>query len=57
LGDRSEALMHARVYERLVRLELATPPDAAVTTYADWLRQHPETTLRRWSPNKPASEA
>jgi len=28
-----------------------------VTTYADWLRQHPETTLRRWSPNKPASEA
>jgi serine/threonine-protein kinase len=53
LGDRSEALMHARVYERLVRLELATPPDAAVTTYADWLRQHPEATLRRWSRSRP----
>ena len=49
LGDRSEALMHARVYERLVRMELGTPPDSVVTAYADWLRQHPEATLRRRS--------
>jgi hypothetical protein len=47
--------MHARVYERLVRMELATPPDAAVTTYDHWLRQHPEATLRRWSRSRPAS--
>jgi DNA-binding SARP family transcriptional activator len=54
-GDRAEALIHARVYERLVRTELGTPPDAAVTTYADWLRQHPEASLRRWSRTRAAS--
>ncbi|HZM27087.1 MAG TPA: BTAD domain-containing putative transcriptional regulator, partial [Gemmatimonadales bacterium] len=57
LGDRADALIHARVYERLVRMELGTPPDTAVTTYADWLRQHPDATFRRWSRRRPASGA
>ena len=54
LGDRAEALMHARMYERLVHMELGTPPDSVVTAYADWLRQHPETSSRRWSRSRPS---
>ena len=42
VGARTEALEYARVYDDLVHAELATPPDAIVTAYADWLRHHPE---------------
>ena len=47
-GSRPEALLYARVYERLVRGELGTPPDMTITAYAEWLRQHPEARSRRW---------
>lgn len=46
-GSRTEALEYARAYCDLVRSELNAPPDAAVTAYVDWLRQHPEAGLRR----------
>ncbi|HZM27086.1 MAG TPA: BTAD domain-containing putative transcriptional regulator [Gemmatimonadales bacterium] len=49
LGNPAEALIHARVYERLVHTELGTPPDTTVSAYADWLRQYPEASLRRRS--------
>jgi len=52
-GARTEAMEYARVYHDLVRSELGTLPDAAVTAYADWLRHHPEARLRRWSHTRP----
>lgn len=52
-GDRTHALEYARVHESLVRRELGAPPDAAVTAYAQWLRQHPEAGVRRWSRTRP----
>jgi DNA-binding SARP family transcriptional activator len=53
IGDRTEALEHARAYEVLVYRELGALPDAAVTAYVQWLRQHPEASLRRWSRTRP----
>jgi DNA-binding SARP family transcriptional activator len=42
IGERTHALEHARLHERLIRQEFGAPPDAEVTAYAQWLRQHPE---------------
>ncbi len=40
-GDRSAALVHARVYEALVREQLELPPDPAVLAVAERLRSEP----------------
>ncbi len=52
-GARIRALEYARDYGHLVRTEFGTEPDAAVTVYAQWLCQHPEGNLRRWSRTRP----
>ena len=52
-GARTEALEYARDYEHLVHTEFDTAPDAAVTAYTQWLYEHPEGSLRRWSRTKP----
>jgi serine/threonine-protein kinase len=54
-GERTHALQYARLHENLVRRELGAPPDAAVTAYAQWLRQHPEVGVRRWFRTRPAA--
>ena len=38
-GDYTGALQHARVYETMSRAELDAPPDPAITTFVDDLRQ------------------
>jgi len=43
-GDRSAAVLHARVYETLVRGELESEPDRSVTELAAALRQAPAST-------------
>ena len=41
-GDRAGALQHARIYEALLRQELDTAPDPAVTEFVRQLREAPE---------------
>lgn len=55
-GDRVQALQYARVYYDLVRSELGVMPDAAVTGYAQWLREHPEAALSAQSQTAPSGE-
>ena len=43
-GERSAAILHARVYEMLVRGELGSEPDRSVTELAAALRQAPAST-------------
>lgn len=52
-GSRTEALEFARGYDDLVHAEFGVLPDATVTGYVDWLRRHPEATLRRWHQARP----
>ena len=56
-GDRSGALRHAQMYERLLRDELAAAPSPAVSALAEQLRRESRTMPRPAPPAPPAPPA